>query len=320
MKKTTLALGGLLAAAAMQATAQPWPSKPIDLIVPFAPGGTADTVSRLIAPRLAEEFKQPVVVQNKPGAGGNVGTAQYSKAPADGYTLIEGYVGTISINPGLYGAKLPYNPEKDLVAIAPFMTLPMFLVVNPTVPAKTLAEYVALAKSKPGAITFASAGNGGSNHLAGELLKSMAAIDMRHVPYNGSAPGLNAVLGGHVASMFDSGLVLAHVKSGKLNVLAVSTAKRLPAYPDIPAVSETYPGFEAVSWHGLFAPAGTPKPVVDRLNAAIGRAIAEPEIRQRLAAAALEPFILGADDFALFVRAETAKWDAVVKRSGAKVD
>ena len=320
MRTSIAFLGTLLFALALDAGAQAWPSKQIDLIVPFAPGGTADTVSRLIAPKLSEEFKQPVVVQNKPGAGGNVGTAQFSKAPADGYTLIEGYVGTISINPGLYGEKLPYNVERDLVAVAPMMSLPMFLVTSPSVPVKSLAEYVALAKSKPGEITFASAGNGGSNHLAGELLKSMAGVNLRHVPYNGSAPGLNAVLGGHVASMFDSGLVLSHVRGGKLNALAVTTLKRLAAYPDIPAVAETFPGFEAVSWHGLFAPAGTPRPIVDRLNAAVAKAIMDPDVRKRLAATALEPLVLDADAFARFVRDETAKWTPIVRQSGAKVD
>jgi tripartite-type tricarboxylate transporter receptor subunit TctC len=324
--KRNLALAAALALSAATATvpaalAQNYPSKPIEVIVPFSPGGTSDILGRILAHKLADEFKATTVtVLNKPGAGGNVGTAQYSKAAPDGHTLVMAYVGTISINPSLYGDKLPYDPEKGLVPVAPMASLPMFLVVHPSVPAQNLAEFVKLAKSKPGKLTFSSAGNGGSNHLAGELLATVAGVEMLHVPYNGSAPALNALLGGHVSWMFDSGRVLPHIKENKLRVLAVSTSKRLPKHLDIPAVAETFPGFDAVSWHGVFAPAGTPKPIVERLNALVSEALSSPQVKQQLANVALEPFVASPDEFARFIRAETDKWSGVVRKSGAKVD
>lgn len=322
MKKIITAAAMALAAtvAAGPLAAQDYPTKPIEVIVPYPPGGTSDIQGRLVAQFLTDAFGAQATVLNKPGAGGAVATTQYSRAEPDGHTLIMGYVGSIAINPSLYGDKLTYDPQKDLVNVSPTATLPMFLVVHPSVPADTLEEFIELAKSKPGELNFSSAGNGGSNHLAGELLNTVAGIQTQHVPYNGSAPALNALLGGHVSWMFDSGRVLPHVADGKLKVLAVSTAERLPSQPDIPAVAETYPGFEAVSWHGIFAPAGTPKPIVEKINAAIAKGIDDPKVKEQLAKVALEPFILGPDEFAAFVKAETEKWAEVVKASGATVD
>ncbi|MGE3865187.1 MAG: Bug family tripartite tricarboxylate transporter substrate binding protein [Burkholderiaceae bacterium] len=308
----------IVAAAIMAASFQASAQKAMEIIVPHPPGGSADTMMRMIAPLLADELKQPVIVLNRPGAGAITGTTSFmNSAPTDGSVLLAGYVGTVSINPTLFGEKLPYNP-KNLVPVAPVAAIPLFLFVNPKVPARTISEFVAHAKKAD--LTFASAGVGSANQLAAELLKAQAGVDMLHVPYNGSAPSQVALVGGHVNAMFDTGLAMNYVKDQRLAVLAVSTAKRLPQYPDIPTVAETYPGFEAISWHGLFAQAGTPKPVVDRLNRAVAKALQDPNVQKRFAELQFPVFSLSADQFGEFIERENTKWSDVIRRSGTKAD
>ena len=300
------------------AAAQPFPSRPIVLVVPFAPGGGNDILARAIAPRLGQLLGQTVVVDNKPGAGGNIGTDFVAKSPPDGYTLVVGTVGTHSINGALY-SKMPYDMVKDFTPVTLLATTPNLLVVHNDVPAKTLAEFIALGK-KEGKMTFASAGSGTSIHVSGELFKTMTGIDMTHVPYKGRATAIPDVLGGRVTMMFDnmpSSLPL--VKEGKLRALGVTSAQRSPAAPDIPTIAEQgLPGFEAVSWFALFAPAGTPRPVVDRLQAEAKKILAAPDVAKRLAEIGLEPVGSTPDELAAFQRSEIAKWAKVVKDSGAK--
>ncbi len=314
---------GLLASIAMAPAylaAQEYPTKSIEAVVPFPPGGVSDMLFRILAPKLSAEFKVPVVVTNKPGAGGIVGTTSFAKGSPDGHAIIEGYVGTISINPGLHGSKLQYDPERDLIGVASLVKGPLFLVVHPSIPAKTLPQLVAFAKANPGKLTYASAGNGGSNHLAMELLKTMAQIDILHVPYNGNSTALNAVLGGHVSMMLDSGPVLAHGKMGRVTVLAATTAKRVMEHPDIPTIAESFPGYEFSSWHGAFVPAGTPPKIVERLNKAINKALVEPDIQRQLSASVLQPFLTTPEEFARFMREETRKWTALILKSGATIN
>jgi tripartite-type tricarboxylate transporter receptor subunit TctC len=303
---------------AAPAVAQEFPSKSIEIVIPFAPGGISDLLVRAVAPKLQEEFKQSIVVLNKPGANGNTNTASAMKAPPDGHTLIQTPLSTLATNPTLYGDKLPYN-EKDLVLVSPLATLPLFLVVHPSIPVKNVKEFVAWLKANPGS-SYASAGIGGSNHLAGEMLRFAAGVEITHVPFNGSAPALNAVLGGHVNWMFDSGRVLQHVKAGKLTLIAVATEKRLPEHPDLPTLVESYPGFVANGWHGIAAPPGTPKAVVDRINAALTRALNDPDVKKTLAASALIPYTATPEEYSAFVRAEQIKWSEIIRKSGVKAE
>lgn len=312
-------LAAIAAVAALSsAQAQDYPAKSIEVVIPFAPGGISDLLVRAIGPKLQDEFRQSVVVLNKPGANGNTHTASAMKAPGDGYTLIQTPLSTLATNPYLYGDKLPYK-ESDLVLVSPLATLPLFLVANPSVPARNLKEFVAWLKANPGS-SYASAGIGGSNHLAGEMLRHAAGVEITHVPFNGSAPALNAVLGGHVPWMFDSGRVLQHVKAGKLTLLAVATEKRLPEQPDVPTMAESWPGFVANGWHGIAAPPGTPKPIVAKLNAAIGRALNEPDVRKTLEANALIPYVASPEDYATFVKAEQRKWSEVIRKSKIRAE
>lgn len=300
------------------AGAQEYPAKPIEVVIPFAAGGVSDLLIRAIGPKLQEEFKQPVIVLNKPGANGNTHTASAMLAPPDGYTLIQTPLSTLSTNPFIYGDKLPYKVDQ-LVLVSPLATLPLFLVAHPSVPVKNLQEFMAWLKANPGS-TYGSAGIGGSNHLAGEMLKHAAGVDIMHVPFNGSAPALNAVLGGHVQWMFDSGRVIPHVKAGKLTLLAVATEKRLPDFPDVPTVAELYAGFAASGWHGVAAPPGTPKPIVAKLNAAIGRALQQPDVQKTLAGASLIPYVATPEEYAAFVAAESRKWSEIIRKSNVKVE
>jgi tripartite-type tricarboxylate transporter receptor subunit TctC len=300
------------------ALAQWMPTKPVEVVIPFAPGGVADLLVRAITPKLQEEFKQPFVVLNKPGAGGNTHTASAMQEPGDGHTLIQTPLSTLSTNPFIYGDKLPYKVN-DLVLVSPLATLPLFLVAHPSVPARNLKEFIAWLKANPGS-TYGSAGIGGSNHLAGEMLRYAAGVDITHVPFNGSAPALNAVLGGHVQWMFDSGRVLQHVKAGKLVLIAVATAKRLPEHPEVPALAETYPGFEASGWHGIAAPPGTPRSIVDRYNAAITRALHDPDVVKTLTANALIPYTASPEEYSAFVAAESKKWSEIIRKSKIKVE
>jgi tripartite-type tricarboxylate transporter receptor subunit TctC len=303
------------------ALAQAWPSKPIKWVVPFAPGGTTDILARTVGEKLGAALGQPVIVENRPGAGGGVGAEFVAKSPPDGYTLVGGTISTHAINASLYKS-LPYDPVRDFVPITLIARLPNLLVVNPNVPAKNVAELVALMKANPGKYTFASSGNGTSQHLSGELFKSIAGVDMQHVPYKGSPPALQDVVGGQVTMTFDNiTTALPLAKAGNLRALAVTTAQRSAVAPEIPTMAEAgLAGYEIGSWQGVFAPAGTPPEIVRRLNTEIVRILKSPEIRDKLTALGAEPVGNTVDEFSAMVKSEVVKWGDVVKRSGARVD
>jgi len=310
-----------LASLAAVAQAQAWPSKPIKWVVPFAPGGTTDILARTVGEKLAVALGQPVIIENKPGAGGGVGAEFTAKSAPDGYTIMGGTISTHAINASLYKS-LPYDPVKDFVAITLIARVPNMLVINPSVPAKDVKELIALLKANPGKYSFASSGNGTSQHLSGELFKSMSGTDMQHIPYKGSPPALQDVVGGQVAMTFDNiTTALPLAKAGKLRALAVTTAKRSSVAPDVPTLAESgLPGFEVGSWQGVFAPAGTPPEIVKRLNAEIVKALNMPDVRDKLSGLGAEIVADSPEEFSALVKAEVAKWADVVKKSGAKVD
>ena len=305
----------------LPSAAQGFPTKPLTIIVPFTPGGTTDLLARIVGQELAAELGQPVVIDNRAGAGGNIGAQAAARAPADGHTLFMGTVGTHAINAALY-KKLPYDPVKDFVPLTRVATVPNVLVANPAQPFKTVPELIAYARANPGKVNFGSAGNGSSIHLSGELFKTMAKVDMQHVPYKGSAPAITDLLGNQIAIMFDNlPSALPYVRSGKLRALAVTTAKRSPELPDVPTIAEAgVPGYEAMSWFGLFVPAGTPAPVVGKLHSAIVKVLNKPEVKKRIAEQGGEAHPETAEKFAAFIQSESAKWSKVVQASGASVD
>jgi len=303
------------------AAAQSWPNKPIRYIVPFAAGGTTDILARTISEKLTVALGQPVIVENKPGAGGGVGAAEVAKAPPDGYTIMGGTISTHAINATLYSS-LPYDPVKDFVAITLIARVPNMLVVNNDIPAKNVAELIALMKANPGKWNFASSGNGTSQHLSGELFKGMANVQMQHIPYKGSPPALTDVMGGQVSMTFDNiTTAWTLAKAGKLKALAVTTAKRSPIAPDVPTLAESgLPGYEIGSWQGVFGPAGIPEEIVKRLNTEIVKIINAPDVQKKLVELGAEPVANSPEEFAAFVKTEVVKWGDVVKKSGAKVD
>jgi tripartite-type tricarboxylate transporter receptor subunit TctC len=316
-----LVAGMAVAIVSSLACAQQWPTKPIRYVVPFAPGGTTDILARTISEKLSVALGQPVIVENKPGAGGGVGAAEVAKAAPDGYTIMGGTISTHAINATLY-SNLPYDPVKDFVAITLIARVPNMLVINNDIPAKNVAELIKLMKAKPGNWNFASAGNGTSQHLSGELFKGMAGVEMQHVPYKGSPPALTDVMGGQVSMTFDNiTTAWTLAKGGKLRALAVTTAKRSPVAPDVPTVAESgLPGYEIGSWQGVFAPAKTPPEIVKRLNTEIVKIINMPDVQAKLIDLGAEPVGNSSEDFTVFVKAEVVKWGEVVKKSGAKVD
>ncbi|HSW07931.1 MAG TPA: tripartite tricarboxylate transporter substrate binding protein [Aquabacterium sp.] len=303
-----------------QTGAASYPSRPIHIVVTFSTGGAPDILARLIGERLQASWGQSVIVDNKPGAGGNTGADAVAKSAPDGHTIVVGTVGTHSINGALY-AKMPYDMVKDFAPITLLATTPNMLVVHNGVPAKTLPEFIALGK-REGKMSFASSGSGTSIHVSGELFKTMTGIDMQHIPYKGRATAIPDVLGGRVTMMFDnmpSSLPL--VREGKLRALGVTSAKRSAAAPDIPTIAEQgLPGFDAVSWFALFAPAGTPKPIVDKLQLEVKKILDAPDTAKRLAEAGLDAVGSTPDELAAYQRAEITKWAKVVKDSGAKAD
>lgn len=309
--------------------AQPaWPSKALRIVVPFAAGGTTDILARALAPELQKAFGQPVVVDNKPGAGGNSGAADVAKAAPDGHTLLMGTVGTHAINPSLY-AKMPYDHIKDFVPITLVAGVPNVLVMNPVHAQQngidSVATLIGFARQHPGKLNMASSGNGTSIHLAGELFKRMTGTFMLHLPYGGSGPALTDLIGGNTDLMFDNlPSSLPHIKSGRLKALAVTSAKRSPALPELPTVAEAggpaLKGYEASSWFGLLAPAGTPMDIVNRVQTETAKALGSPAIKERLQAQGAVPSGMSSAEFARHIAAETAKWAQVVKASGAKVD
>ena len=298
-----------------------YPSKPIRLVVPFPPGGTTDILARAVAQKLTVDWHQQVIVDNRPGAGGNIGADLVAKSPPDGYTLLMGTIGTQSINPSLY-ARMPYDAQKDFAPVILVAGVPNVLEVNPSLPVHTVQELIAYAKANPGKLNFASSGNGTSIHLSGELFKSMAGVQMTHVPYKGSAPALADLVGGQVQLMFDNlPSSLGLIKGGKLRAIAVTSAARAPALPDIPTIAESgLPAYEATAWFGVLAPAKTPPAIVDKLNAAIGAWLASPEARDKLASQGAAAAGGTAADFARYIASETTKWANVVKVSGAHID
>ena len=303
------------------AWAQAYPAKPIHLIVPFPPGGPTDIVGRLVAQKISQALGQPVVVENRPGAGGTVGSTAAAKSPADGYTLLYGSTSTLAIAPGLY-PKLQYDPKASFAPVSLVSRGPILIAVNAELPAKTLKEFIALAKAKPGKINYGSAGSGTPPHLAAELFKSVAGVDLVHVPYKGGAPAISDLVGGQVQAIFEGQVVLLpHIKSGKVRALAITGQKRDPSLPDVPTSAEAgLPGYDANFWSGLVAPAGTPSQAIDVLNDALVRALATQEVREALARQGLEAFGTTPQEFAQFIGAEIEKWGRVVKTSGAKVD
>lgn len=316
---TPLALSlGMLGSQAHSQTANNFPNKPMRMVVTFTSGGAPDIIARILGERFTASWGQPVLVDNKPGSGGNIGADFVAKSAPDGHTLVVGTVGTHAINGALY-AKMPYDMVRDFVPVSLVATTPNLLVVNNDVPAKSVKELVELGKKQP--LTFASSGSGTSIHVSGELFKSMTGADMTHIPYKGRASAIPDLLGGRVTMMFDnmpSSLPL--VREGKLRALGVTSAQRSPAAPDIPTIAETLPGFEAVSWFAVFAPAGTPKPVVDKLQIEINRILKTPEVAKRLSDIGLEPVGSTSEDLANYQRTEISKWAKVVKDSGARAD
>ena len=320
--RVTRALGAaLFALGASAALAQAYPTKPVTIVVPWPAGGPSDIAARPLAKGLGDEFKQSFVIDNRGGAGGNIGTALVTKAAPDGYTLLVTSSAPIVINPSLY-KEMPFDPPKDLQPITNLLRVPLILTVHPSVPAKNLAELIAYVKAQNGKAQFASSGNGTPQHLTAELFRATAKLDMVHVPYKGSAPAITDLIGGHVPIMFDSAIaILPHIKSGKVRAIAITSAKRSAILPDVPTFDESgMKGFESYAWYGFFAPAKTPKDVVAKLNAAAIKVMKQPEWQKILADTGSEYVGDTPEQFAAFTRAEAAKWAKVVKDSGATVD
>jgi tripartite-type tricarboxylate transporter receptor subunit TctC len=311
-----------LAALTTDGSAQNYPNRVVRIIVPFPPGGSVDVTARLLAQKLTENLGQQFIVENRAGAGGNTGADYVAKSDADGYTLLHTAPGPLVVNQTLFTKGLPYDPAKDFAPIALFATAPIVLMVNPAVPAKNVQELIALAKSQPGEIHFASAGPGSTNHLSGELFKSMAKIDIVHVPYRGAGPAMNDLIGGHVQMFFDLlPASLQQISSGKVRALANAGAKRPVALPNLPTVAEQgLPGFDAASWIGLVAPVQTPAPIVARLSEEIQKILKSPDMIAKIHELGSEPGTAFRDDFAAFMRAETAKWGEVIRVSGATAE
>ncbi|MGQ0751537.1 MAG: tripartite tricarboxylate transporter substrate binding protein [Betaproteobacteria bacterium] len=309
--------------AAAEAQAQPaaaFPTKAIRIVVPFPAGGTSDILSRAIGQKLTEEWKQPVVVDNRPGASANIGAEIVVKSPPDGYTLL--CASTIhTINPSLY-RKLAYDPIRDFTPITLIATTSQVLAVHPSLPVKTVKQLIAYAKKRPGQINYSSAGNGSQPHLTAELFKTRTGIDIVHVPYKGAPPAMNDLLAGHVALSFaTSPSAVPHVKSGKLRALAVSTARRVSALPDVPTIDESgVPGFEASGANGFVGPAGMPAAVVDKLNSAVVRIVKDPAMSRFLSEQGADPYTTTPGEYAAYIKSEVAKWAKAVKDSGARVD
>lgn len=316
----TLAAFTLGAGISASCLAQAWPGKTVTVVVPWPAGGPSDTAARPLAKSMGDSLGQTFVVDNKGGAGGNIGTAQVTKAAPDGYTLLVTSSAPIVINPSLY-KNMPFDPEKDLTPITNLLRVPLVLAVHPSVPAKNLKELIAHIRSQKSPV-YASAGNGTPQHLTGELFKSIAKLDITHVPYKGSAPAIADLLGGHVPMMFDSTVaVTPHIKSGKLRAIAVSGAQRSPLFPDVPTFGESgFAAVESYAWYGLFAPTNLPKDLLTKINAEALKAMKQPEFQKTLADTGSEYVGSSPEQFQAFVKAEAVKWASVVKASGATID
>jgi tripartite-type tricarboxylate transporter receptor subunit TctC len=308
------------AAVPAQARASAWPDKPIRLVVGYPPGGATDVIARLVAGRLGEQLGQSVIVDNRPGANSNVSAQFVAHAPADGYTLYM-YSVAQTVNAALY-PKLGYDPQKDFAPIGLIAKIPNILVVNVALPVKTVDDYIRYAKASASGISFASAGNGSTTHLSGEIFRSGTGLNMLHVPYRGSSPAITDLIGGQVHSMFDNApSALPHIKSGRLRAIAITSPKRSPLLPDVPTVAESgFPGFEVHSWFGLAAPAGTPRALIERLNAELAKAAANQDVRQQLQELGATQEQGTPEQMRSFIASELKRWAEVVKRSGAKPD
>jgi len=304
------------------ATAQAWPTEPIRIIVPFSAGGPADVIGRAVGKALADGLGQPVIVENKTGAGGSIGMDAVAKAAPDGYTIGLGNTGSNSINPYVY-AKMPFNPLKDLTPISPVVTYTNVLLINPKVPANSMSEFVAWAKANPDKAFFGSGGSGASNHLSGELLKVLTGTPLQHVPYKGNAPAMIDLISGNIAALFDiTTTAIPQIRAGKVKALAVTSMKRSTHLPNVPTMKEAgVAGYEEAGselWFGLFAPAGTPQAVIDKLNAATIKAIRSPELQEAIHGMAYEPWTLASTEFRAFLQSDFAKWGKVAKLANIK--
>ncbi len=297
-----------------------YPNKSIRIVVPFPPGGIADVMSRVFGQKFTDAWGQPVVVENRTGAGGNIGADVVAKSPPDGYTLVMGTIGTHAVNVSLF-SKLPYDPVKDFAPVALVVEADGLLVLHPSVPAKTVKELIALARARPGQLVYASAGNGTAGHLSGELFKSMAKIDLVHIPYKGNVPALTDLVGGQTSMLFATmPTVMPLARAGKLYAMAVTGAHRNPAAPEVPAMAETLPGFEVTNWIGIFAPAGTPPDIVAKLNAEIMRIMKLPEVQARLVTEGAKSRVNTPAEFGAFQRNEMAKWGKLIREAHIAVD
>jgi tripartite-type tricarboxylate transporter receptor subunit TctC len=315
-----LAVFGTLSGSTAHAQTLAWPTKPVRILIAFPPGGAIDIVARFMGPRLSESIGQPVLVENRPGAGGLLGTELAAKAAPDGHTVFFGTLGNLSVNPLLY-PKLPFDIGRDFAPLTQVVSTTFMLYVNPSLPVHTVNELIALARSRPGTLNYSSSGNGGAPQLAAELFNSMAGVKMVHVPYKGSSQSVTDVMGGQVQLTFDSlALGLPYVKAGKLRAVATLSPKRVSQLPDVPAVSETLPGYEVTNWFGMVVPAATPRDIVARLHAEILRVLRLPDVRDSLIAQGTEPVGSSPEEFGAFMKSEAVKWARVIREANIRAD
>jgi tripartite-type tricarboxylate transporter receptor subunit TctC len=326
--KTALYLASFLAGQAVTAPAglmalhaQPYPSKPIRLIVPFTPGGSNDVVARVVGQKLSEAWKQPVVVENKPGAGGNIGAEAAARSAPDGYTFLIAANNVLAINPSLYD-KVPFDPLKDFAPVTLLGTLPILLVVNPAVPPKSVQELIAFGKSSSDGLTYASGGSGTPQHLSAELFKSMTGVKMVHIPYKGNAPAMTDVLSGQVQMLLSPvNSVLPHVKTGRLRALGVASTSRLPYLPEVPTIAEAgVPGYRSDIWLALVAPAGTPKDIIEKMQREVASVLAQADVKEKLAAQGIEPATSSPEEVTELIKDDLARWAKVIKEAGARAE
>ena len=325
IRRLALGIAAVLGLCAGAALAQAWPTKSLKWIVPFPPGGPTDTLSRAIAQKLAESLGQPVVIENRGGAGGGVGMDALAKSQPDGYTIGLSTTGTHAINPALYGAKLPYDPVRDFTPLSLGVVYVNILVINGVHPAKNVSELIEFAKANPGKVSFGSAGNGSSNHLSGEVLKTLTGAPMQHIPYKGSAPALTDVLAGNLTYMYDIlNTSLPHVRAGRVRALAVTSVKRSVYAPELPTMEEAgVPGYSNAGsdlWMGVMGPKGIPKPITDKLHGELIKVMRSPELRERIRGQFFELWTSTPDEFAAVIKSDLAKWGKIVRDSGARVD
>jgi len=324
MTRTSSALGSLLLLAAAPVLAQSpgnYPAKTVRLVVPFTPGGSTDILGRVVAQRLTETWGQQVVVDNRPGAGGTIGVELVAKAAPDGYTLVMGHIGTFGVNPSLY-PKLPYDAVKDFAPVSLVALVPNMLAVHPSMPVKTVKEFVAFSRARPGQLNYGSGGNGSAAHLAVEYLKLVAKLDIVHIPYKGTAPMITDLIGGQL-SLTITGVppLLQHVRGGRLRALGVATSKRIDLLPDLPTIAEAgVPGYEATQWYGVLAPAATPKEIVAKINADIVKSLRRPDTAEKMSGEGAQPVGSSPGEFGEHIRAEIQRWAKVIKAAGTKAE